>query len=345
VILERESGPRDKICGEFLSVEAQKHLAAVGFDLAALGGAPIGGVRLAAGHRLVQAALPFAALGLSRRRLDEALLVHAARQGAAVERGVVVRAVGEDALETSRGSTPAPVVLLASGKHEVKGARRQPAGAIRGMIGFKSYFRLPPGQREALEGFVEVVAFDGGYAGLQLVEGGVANLCLLVRQPRLEAAGRSWPGLLRELMGEPHLARRLGDAEELSAKPIAISDVPYGFVHTSDDDRAGLYRLGDQAAVIPSFSGDGMSIALHSARLAAQAIEAGADAASYHRRLRADVARPVGIATWLQRRMEGWPGRHAAARALSIFPNGLASLASWTRVPDSALRRLGVAGS
>jgi hypothetical protein len=86
-----------------------------------------------------------------------------------------------------------------------------------------------------------------------------------------------------------------------------------------------------------------MSIALHSARLAAQAIEAGADAASFHRRLRADVARPVAIATWLQRRMEGWPGRHVAARFLGVFPEGLEHLASWTRVPEAALRRLGVA--
>jgi flavin-dependent dehydrogenase len=344
MVLERESEPRDKICGEFLSTEAQAHLGAIGLDVTRLGGAPIGGVRLVAGRRCIEARLPFAALGLTRQRLDEALLEHAERLGAGVERGVSVRGVSPGQLETSRGSLQAPTILLASGKHDVRGARRETSGAILGMIGFKSYFRLSEAMRAALEGFVEVVFFDGGYAGLQLVEGGAANLCLLVRHGRFEAAGRNWPALLEDLRREPHLARRLADAVELSSRPLTISDVPYGFVHRGADGPAGLFRLGDQAAVIPSFSGDGMSIALHSARLAACAVLAGAGAASYHARLRADVAGQIRLATSLQRRLEGWPGRHAVVFALSLIPGGLGRLASWTRVSEPALRRAGVAG-
>jgi flavin-dependent dehydrogenase len=342
MVLERESEPRDKICGEFLSAEAQAHLSAIGLDVTRLGGAPIGGVRLVAARRCVEARLPFTALGLTRRRLDEALLGHAERLGASVERGVAVRVVSPGQLETSRGSLQAPTILLASGKHDVRGARRETSGAILGMIGFKSYFRLSEAMRAALEGFVEVVLFDGGYAGLQLVEGGAANLCLLVRRGRFEAAGRNWPALLEDLRREPHLARRLGDAVELSSRPLTISDVPYGFVHRGVNEPVGLFRLGDQAAVIPSFCGDGMSIALHSARLAARAVLAGAGAASYHARLRADVSGQIKLATWLQRRVEGWPGRHAAAFALSLIPGALGRLASWTRVPEPALRRAGV---
>ena len=62
ILLEREAGPRHKICGEFLSGEAQSHLAALGLDLAPLGGARIDRVRLAWGNRLVESPLPFAAL-------------------------------------------------------------------------------------------------------------------------------------------------------------------------------------------------------------------------------------------------------------------------------------------
>ncbi|HZL00976.1 MAG TPA: FAD-dependent monooxygenase [Caulobacteraceae bacterium] len=341
LLLERESGPRDKICGEFLSTEAQAHLTALGLDLARLGGARVGSVRLVASERCAEARLPFTALGLTRRRLDEALLTHAQALGASVERGVTVRAVSPGVVESSRGSLEARTILLASGKHDVRGARRDTAGAIKGMVGFKSYFRLSPSMRAALGGFVEVVLFEGGYAGLQLVEGGVANLCLLVDHDRFDAAGRTWPGLLAELLREPHLTRRLADAEELSARPLTIADVPYGFIHRHDDD-PGLFRLGDQAAVIPSFSGDGMSIALHSATLAARAIGEGADAGRYHATLRADIARPVRLATWLQRRIASWPGRRAIVFALGLAPGGLDRLASWTRVPASALRRAGL---
>ena len=344
LVLEREREPRDKICGEFLSAEAQSYLSALGLDLGSLGGAQIGAVRLIAGRRCAASPLPFTALGLTRRRLDEAVLSHAERSGARIERGVAVRSVAPGRVETGVGSLEAPTILLASGKHDVRGARRDTSDTDQGMIGFKSYFRLSEAMRAALQGFVEVVLFDGGYAGLQLVENGVANLCLLVRRERFEAAGRTWPSLLERLLAEPHLRARLCGARELSARPLTISDVPFGFVHRGAGDSPGLFRLGDQAAVIASFSGDGMSIALHSASLAARAVLEGADAAAYHARLRGDVARPIRLASWLQRRMETWPGRKSAVLGLSLLPRSLAHLAAWTRVPERALRRAGGAG-
>ena len=344
LVLEREREPRDKICGEFLSAEAQSYLNAIGLDLAPLGGTRIAAVRLIAGRRCLASPLPFTALGLTRRRLDEAVLGHAERLGARVQRGVTVRNIAPGRLETSDGCLDAPAILLASGKHDVRGARRDVSGADRGMIGFKSYFRLTEAMRAALQGFVEVVLFDGGYAGLQLVEDGVANLCLLVRRERFEAAGRTWPALLDHLLAEPHLRARLGDARELSARPLTIADVPFGFLHSDAGDRLpDVFRLGDQAAVIASFSGDGMSIALHSATLAARALMEDADAGAYHARLRADIARPVRLASWLQRRVETWPGRRPIVFGLGLFPRSLARIAAWTRVPEPALRRAGLA--
>lgn len=55
-------------------------------------------------------------------------------------------------------------------------------------------------------------------------------------------------------------------------KPLAVFGIPYGFVHKDSNTTPGLYRLGDQIAVIPSFSGDGMAIALHTATFAVRAI-------------------------------------------------------------------------
>ncbi len=347
-VLERETAPRNKICGEFLSIEAQRHLGAVGLDLARLGGAPIDRVRIVSGARSVEAALPFPALGLTRRRLDAALLDHAARQGAWIERGLAVKSLEPAGLETTHGLLPAETLLLASGKHEVRGARRDTKGAIDDFVGFKMYFQVEPAVRAALTGFIEVVLFEGGYAGLQLVEGGVANLCLLVRRARFEAVGRTWPSLFATLLAEPHLARRLGCAEPLLDRPLTISGVPYGFRHRDRRDRpeAGplqLFRLGDQAAVIPSFSGDGMSIALHSARLASRAVISGESPQSYHARMRRDVAFQVGLATGLQRFGQTRLGKGVILSALQFNPHALSALARWTRVPEPALRRVGVA--
>ncbi|MCX5745868.1 MAG: FAD-dependent monooxygenase, partial [Proteobacteria bacterium] len=87
VLLEREVGPIDKVCGEFLSCEAAGYLARLGVDLDALGAVPIDAVRLCTREAIARTPLPFAATSLSRRVLDEALLSSAARAGARLVRG------------------------------------------------------------------------------------------------------------------------------------------------------------------------------------------------------------------------------------------------------------------
>lgn len=339
-LLERDAEPRDKICGEFLSIEAQRYLAALGLDLSRLGGASISHLRLISGARSVAATLPFTALGLTRRRLDEALMTHAGRQGAKIDRGVGVRSLGDHSLQTSAGALPFTTLLLASGKHDIRGAKRETAGALDRFIGFKMYFEVEPPVRAALAGWIEVVLFDGGYAGLQLVENGVANLCLLVREDRFAHLGRSWDALFEALQCEPHLARRLGGARPLLSRPLSISGVPYGFLHQpSDADPPGVFRLGDQGAVIPSFCGDGMAIALHSGRLAANAVIAGGDSRSYHDQLLDDVAGQVRMATRLQRFGEASFGRGAVMQGSRLMPQLLTYAARFTRIPSRALRR------
>lgn len=343
-LIERSAGPHDKICGEFLSTEAQAHLASIGLDVARLGGARIDTVRLVANTREAMARLPFTTLGVTRRALDDALLDHAAACGARVDRGVGVRGIDGGRVDTSAGELTPVIVLLATGKHDLRGVRRDTAGTIDDLVGFKQYFAVDATTRAALTGVIEVILFDGGYAGLQLVEGGVANLCLLVSRERLAAAGRSWETLFAELLREPGIGRRLANARGLRDKPLTISNVPYGFLHRArPDDAANLFRLGDQASVIPSFSGDGMSIALHSARLAATAVADGAPAAAYHARLRGDVARQVRLATCLQRAGFSGLGQRALLLALGVMPGALAAIAAATRVPEPALRRAGLA--
>ena len=330
-LVERAAGPADKICGEFLSAEAGARLTALGLDLAALGGTLITHVRLVRGVKTVTAKLPFTGFGLSRRVLDEALLRHAEARGATVLRGHAVRSVTPAALEVEGvGLLPGQAVLLATGKHELRGARRQ-GTRPNGLVGFKMYFRLNEAARAALSGHVELVMFPDGYAGLQLVEGEKANLCLLVEKTRLTRLG-GWEGLLDWLCQvSPHLAARLAKAVPLLDTPLTIARVPYGFVHRGEET-AGVFRLGDQAGVIQSFTGDGMAIALHSAALAAAAVQAGQPAAAYHRQLADDVAGQIGRAGLIYRLANMAALQPAVFKAASLWPAGLALAAKVTRV-------------
>ena len=123
-LLEREDGPHHKICGEFLSVEAQHDLAQIGFDPARLGAMPIDRLRLIRGGGQIEAALPFTALGISRMRLDEALLEAAGQAGARIERGVKVSRIADGGAHSSAGFCPARHIFVATGKHDVRGMPR-----------------------------------------------------------------------------------------------------------------------------------------------------------------------------------------------------------------------------
>ena len=337
-LLERDAGPRHKICGEFLSREALLYLRGLGVDAGALGASAIGALRLVHGRRVIETALPFHAAGLSRLAMDAALLDRAAALGVEIRRGVNVRAAGPNGLEVDGAVMTAPTMLLATGKHDLRGTARLPGREPEALIGFKAHFKLAAAQQIALTGHVEVVLFPDGYAGLQLIEGGIANLCLLVERARFDAAGQDWAALLADLgRGSDHLARRLDGAAMQQDRPLSIFRVPYGYVHAGAEALPGLFRLGDQAAVIPSFCGDGMSIALHSAHLAARTILRGGDAPSYHAAMRWDVARPVRLADGLYRLGRSHPARAAILAACAVWPGFMRVVAGQTRVPERAL--------
>jgi flavin-dependent dehydrogenase len=344
ILLEREAGPHDKVCGEFLSREAILYLNALGIEPLALGACRIHSVRLSAAAGVATVKLPFPALSLSRRALDHAVLKRAAEMGADIRLGARAQS-----LERGGGAWRARLsggeevrgqgAFLATGKHDLRGWQR-PAGLQPDLIGFKMHLRLSPAQAAELAGHVELTLFRGGYAGLEPVEGGLANLCLLVRRGRYAALGQQWEALTDAMRADnPLLARRLEGAEPSWERPLAIFSIPYGHVRRTSD---GPWRLGDQAAVIPSFAGDGMSIALHSARLAATYFLKDETAGAYQRRMARDVGTAVRAATLLSQLSVHGPGRALIGWGAFRLPGIMASVAAMTRVPMGALRRAGL---
>jgi flavin-dependent dehydrogenase len=340
-LFERQAAPADKICGEFLSQEALFYLARLGVDPAALGAQPITHLRLVRDSRAVTSALPFRGMALTRRALDEALLARAAAAGVEVTRGQAVKVQRDGADWWLEAGAPVRgrALLLATGKQDLRGAPRRVGRAPEDLVGLKDFFHLQPEQQRALAGHVEIILFPGGYGGLQMVEGGRANFCLLIERARLREAGGTWRDLLGVLMAQSaHLRARLSGATALLAQPLAIYRVPYGFVHEpASDDPPAVFRVGDQFGVIPSFAGDGIAMALHGAAMAAACLAEGGSATAFHRRLRRDLAAPIARAGRLYRF-----GRQPAGQALLLpiaarLPAALRLAARLTRVPDAAL--------
>jgi flavin-dependent dehydrogenase len=337
LLIERSFKAEHKVCGEFLSREALHYLSRLGVDVGALGGATIDCVRLASGDVVTETRLPFRAMSITRLQLDDELLQRAEDAGVRVLRGLRVDAIERTTsgwrVFADGNCISSETVFHATGKHDVRGLPR-PKGKQSEMVAYKMYWRLAPPQTDALRGHVELMMYAGGYAGLQMIEGGVANLCCLVEREELRRLGGQWSFLLAAMKKQVGLLRqRLDGAEPMLEKPLAVSSIPYGFVRSSTE---GLWYLGDQAAVIPSFTGDGMSIALHGALLAAEMYLNNETADAFQRRLYDEVSRQVMISTVLSRAMVWRPSRLILSKTAALWPGVLRLVAEQTRISNIA---------
>jgi flavin-dependent dehydrogenase len=312
LLIERSRETGDALCGGFLSWRTLESLASLGIEPEALGPARVHTVRLFAGAAMVEAPLPRPAHGVSRRHLDTLLLARAAAAGAAIERGVTVRETTGNSARLHDGTVlEAAALFLASGKHDVRGlARPESARGNDPTLGLRVRLGPSPALDRLIGSAIELHLFDRGYAGIVRQEDGTANLCMAVHRSRLTEAGPP-DTLLNMLAAEmPHLAERL--AWRAAGQVDAVANVPYGW--RARHGTAGLFRLGDQAGVIPSLAGEGMGIAIASGIRAADAYAAGGPKASeqFQHLLSRDLARPIGLAGLIRNAAE----RPRIARAL-----------------------------
>lgn len=336
LLLDRQERVGDALCGGFLSWRTAAQLRELGCDPATMGAWPVRRLVLFTGHRRVEAPLPAAGYGLSRHMLDSSLRQAALDAGAELhfdQARLVEPGVVHGRSQEWRGDA----VLLAAGKHDVRGAAR-PRKASDPAIGLRLRIDGSVALVNLVGDAIELHLFAGGYAGIVRQEGGSVNICLAVRKSLLKAAG-SDPAALVAQLGRacPAFGERMQHA---SAAPAidTVAAVPYGFI--ARETSSGLFRLGDQAAVIPSLAGEGMSIAVASGLASARAyLAGGAEAApEYQRRFAVRAWRPVRTAQLVWHLAErGW-GAEAllslaqAAPPLTRMVMDLSRMAQPTRV-------------
>ncbi len=341
LLLERSVETGDALCGGFLSWRTLDRIDALGIDTAALGGQAVQRLRLFAGRRSSETMLPRRAMGLSRRALDSALQRAAEQVGAALERGVQATAIERGAVLTRDGAhLSAPSLFLAAGKHGFRGFPRESAAWQRRDPAMGLRLRLPACTALArlVDDAIELHLFDRGYAGLVRQEDGSANLCLAVHKSRLDEADGDPARLLRALGDtQPMLGERLAHAD-WAQQVDAIGHVPYGW--RAVDSPSGLFRLGDQAGVIPSLAGEGMGIALASAAAAVAAWRRnGADAAPmFQHRLTQQMARPFAIADWVWRLGENRATQGALVAIAHLCPPAVRLVSRSTRIGSADLQ-------
>lgn len=287
-LLDRDANAGDQLCGGFLGWRTVDALRAIGLDPVDLGARRIDRLALFAGDREATWPLPATAYGLSRRVLDGALRRRALELGATLEIDQARMIEGTTVIGRRR-DWQAPSLFLATGKHDVRGTSR-PRIDDDPALGLRVRFAANSDCSALLANRIELHLFRGGYAGIDLQEDGSANVCLAVRKSLLAASGNPQQ-LLDDLAAQhPAFARRLAD-ERSGVAIETVGAVPYGWI--APTTRTGVFRLGDQAAVIPSLAGEGIAIALASGALAARCwLEHGPDGALPYQRALARRARP-----------------------------------------------------
>lgn len=329
-LLDRDAEVGDPLCGGFLSWRTAAQLHELGIDVAALGAHHVHELRLFRGDRMERCALPQAAFGLSRRALDTAMRAAAIAGGADLIIDTV-RGFDSDQVTGASDSYDFDSLFLATGKHDVRGQSR-PRFSDDPALGLRIRLPASPQRGELLNGAIELHLFDGGYAGVVLQEGASANICLALRKSALARQSND-PRLLMEELAQqtPALAKRLGE-DWRDARVETIGAVPYGYI--AKQTQHGIFRLGDQAAVIPSLAGEGISIALASGQMAAQHWrEGGASCAAQYQRNFATVARrPVAVARLARKLAETRIGARAGLLAMHYAPAIIALMADATRI-------------
>lgn len=265
ILVERGRYPRHKVCGEFVSPEALGLLASLlegrpGADT--LKRAPrIGQARIFLGRQTMVANVSPPAASITRYQLDQGLWQAAAAGSCDCredEEVLAVEGCGPFRIQLREQEEKARTVVNATGRwSRLSAAQRVEAARRAGQkwIGIKAHFREdgPPAS-------VDLYVGRDGYCGVQPVGQNLVNVCAMVQASA---------GTLEQILPlHAELWRRSRGWQQVS-ESVTTAPLIFGAPQTCQD---GVLLAGDAAGFIDPFVGDGISLALHSGTLAAQAL-------------------------------------------------------------------------
>ena len=261
-LFDRDTFPRDKLCGEFLSYDALPVLESLGvLDTIDRAGAPhIESCRVVGSRRTYDFALPYPARGVSRLFFDDLLLRTAEGRGAIRLDGTVATTL----TSTSVNDIRAKAVVGAWGRwgrFDQQLARGFVRDRSHRNFGFKRHYRGVPSNT------IELYSFSRGYLGVNSVEGGVTNICGLVHASRLAGLKGRWDAFVETIRAEEPALEELYARHE-PAQDGYLSSEPVIFRARSAVE-GGVFMIGDASGVIDPLTGNGMAMAIQSALLAA----------------------------------------------------------------------------
>ena len=271
VLFEKETYPFHKVCGEYISFESWNFLQSLGLPLQDWQVPVIDTLHLTAPNgKLFATKLPLGGFGLSRYKLDNELAAIAAREGVHLLENTKVNDIQHNDqfhLQFNQQFIRAKLCFAAYGKRgnlDVKWNRaflQKQNKRLHNFIGVKYHIKTAwP------ENVIGLHNFEQGYCGISKLENGCFCLCYMTRAENLKQSGNSIERMEQDILfHNPHLKKIFLTSEMMQNFPVTISQISFAPKSKLEN---GVLMLGDTAGMITPLCGNGMSIALHTAKIA-----------------------------------------------------------------------------
>ena len=273
IVIEKNSYPKHKVCGEYISNEVLPYFAWLQIHIEELKPTHITNLQFSSeSGRTIETPLPLGGFGISRFTLDEFLYQKALSQKCEIIEDQVNEVIFKDdffEVHLNSGKTlTSKVVLGGFGKRsnlDVK-MKRNFIEKKSPWLGVKSHY-----QGEFDEKVVGLHNFKGGYCGVSKVENNLLNICYLTNFKSFKKYKNIEEFQEKVVSQNPYLKNILQNSISVFEKPLTISQICFEKKKNIENH---ILMMGDTAGLIHPLCGNGMAMAIHSAKLASeQAIE------------------------------------------------------------------------
>ncbi|WP_026754503.1 NAD(P)/FAD-dependent oxidoreductase [Sediminibacter sp. Hel_I_10] len=271
VVIEKNSYPKHKVCGEYVSNEVLPYLEYLGIDVFAEGAKRISKMELTtSNNKKISQQLPLGGFGISRFRLDALLAEKAMANGVKMLQNTVSDIIFKNdrfQIETKEGATfESKIAIGAFGKRSNLDVnlKRDFIKEKSPYLGVKIHVK-----GDFPEDLVALHNFKGGYCGLSKVETNAINLCYITSFKAFKKHKDIENFQQNVLFKNKALKHVFKSTTPCFDQPLTISQISF---ETKNPVENHVLMCGDAAGMIHPLCGNGMGMAIRSAQLASQLI-------------------------------------------------------------------------
>lgn len=270
VLIEKNAYPAHKVCGEYISNEVLPYLKWLDADPAALKPTAISKLYFSTlSQKSITARLPLGGFGLSRFKLDHFLYEKLVMKGGTVIQDTVVHISYDNGftVHTLQGKQVyAKQVIGAYGKRssidlDLKRPFMQQKSPF---LAVKAHYT-----GDFDDDMVGLYNFRGGYCGISKIEDKKINICYLADYNTFKTYKNITAYQQEVLYQHTALKHILENVTPLFENPITISQLAFGTKETVVNH---ILMIGDTAGLIHPLCGNGMGMAIHSAKICAELV-------------------------------------------------------------------------